>query len=872
MPVVVDIDEESLARYGQWPWPRYRVAQLLERVRDLGAAAVALDIVFAEPDRTSLPLIAREIERDLGVPVSIGEPAGRVADNDRRLAEVLGNRPLRPRLRLRLRLRFRQSRRTRASCTRSRPARRSAVPVAALVWPARRRSSATCRSSRGPPAPPGSSTWPPTWTAPCAACRCSSNTAGRCTRAWRSRRSFAPAVRPPSSSEPAARPTGFSGSPAGRSPSTATETCSCAFAAPGEDTPTSRLPPCSRGASPAGALAGRIAFVGTTAAGLKELRATPFDPIFPGPEVHAAALDTILQGDFLQRPRSAHGWELLAALLAGTLATLVLSRSGAVAAGLPLLIVGSATLWGGSFWLFSRAGLFVSPLIPQSVLAGTFALLSFLRFRQSEREAAEFSRKLSLTQDVIIQSMAALAETRDNETGGHIQRTRHYVKILAERLRDHPRFRDFLDDQTIELLYKLAPMHDIGKVGVRDRVLLKPERLTREEYEEMKRHTVYGDDTLELAERHLGDSSFLRIAREFALTHQERWDGSGYPHGLKGEQIPIAGRLMAVADVYDALVSRRIYKEPQTHEQAAAILAQGRGHPLRPGRDRRFSRRTRSSSWRSRRGSPIPPAAGQPPWSRRHTRASPDRRAEHGRAQFRPPGVHAPAFPELPRRYRVLIGPEAASGFASVLLQRLQAPVGRVPAIPPGESRRDQFAVQRSPVGQEDLGELPVVAVLPLAGETNGLPECEVGGMPLRPPPERLRQFRAIDAVEPDFDAEPAAHDHDAVAVPHADDPAFELGPRGPGCGLRFAPRPGRTGRRRRPNFARRRPLGAAGALPRICVSAPADDRGDASRGEQQASPVPEPHATGTSETVGTAGCRQGTAVRAGTPRREAPA
>ena len=113
------------------------------------------------------------------------------------------------------------------------------------------------------------------------------------------------------------------------------------------------------------------------------------------------------------------------------------------------------------------------------MLAGTFALLSFLRFRQSEREAAEFSRKLSLTQDVIIQSMAALAETRDNETGGHIQRTRHYVKLLAELLRDHPRFRDFLDDQTIELLYKLAPLHDIGKVGVRDHVLLKPERLTQ---------------------------------------------------------------------------------------------------------------------------------------------------------------------------------------------------------------------------------------------------------------------------------------------------------------------------------------------------------------------------------------------------------
>ena len=178
--------------------------------------------------------------------------------------------------------------------------------------------------------------------------------------------------------------------------------------------------------------------------------------------------------------------------------------------------------------------------------------------------------------------MAALAETRDSGTGGHIQRTRHYVKLLAELLPGHPRFRDFLDPWTIELLFKLAPLHDIGKVGVRDQVLLKPDRLTSAEFEEMKRHAIFGDNTLALAERHLGDDSFLRIAREFALTHQEKWDGSGYPRGLAGEQIPIAGRLMAVADVYDALVSRRKYKEPLSHEQAVSILAEGRGTHFDP--------------------------------------------------------------------------------------------------------------------------------------------------------------------------------------------------------------------------------------------------------------------------------------------------
>jgi response regulator RpfG family c-di-GMP phosphodiesterase len=125
-------------------------------------------------------------------------------------------------------------------------------------------------------------------------------------------------------------------------------------------------------------------------------------------------------------------------------------------------------------------------------------------------------------------------------------------------------------------------LHDIGKVGVRDQVLLKPDRLTSAEFEEMKLHAIFGDNTLALAERHLGDDSFLRIAREFALTHQEKWDGSGYPRGLAGERIPIAGRLMAVADVYDALVSRRKYKEPLSHERAVSILAEGRGTHFDP--------------------------------------------------------------------------------------------------------------------------------------------------------------------------------------------------------------------------------------------------------------------------------------------------
>jgi putative two-component system response regulator len=182
----------------------------------------------------------------------------------------------------------------------------------------------------------------------------------------------------------------------------------------------------------------------------------------------------------------------------------------------------------------------------------------------------------------MIESLATLAEYRDPETGGHIKRTQNYVKALAVHLKDHPRFRDELDDETIELLYLSAPLHDVGKVGVRDHILLKPGRLTDEEFEEMKKHTTYGRDALLATERKLGQDTFLRYAREIAYTHQEKWDGSGYPSGLKGTEIPIAGRLMALADVYDALISKRVYKPPMPHEKAVAIIVEGKGRHFDP--------------------------------------------------------------------------------------------------------------------------------------------------------------------------------------------------------------------------------------------------------------------------------------------------
>jgi len=200
-----------------------------------------------------------------------------------------------------------------------------------------------------------------------------------------------------------------------------------------------------------------------------------------------------------------------------------------------------------------------------------------------EQEVQERTREVVAIQDVTILAMASMAETRDSETGNHIRRTQFYVKALAERLKDHPRFSAVLTDSYINLLFKSAPLHDIGKVGIPDRILLKPGKFEPHEFEIMKTHTTLGRAAIEHAERSLGTPmAFLSIAKEIAYSHQEKWDGSGYPEGLSGEAIPVSARLMAVADVYDALISRRVYKDGMPHEKAVQIIIDGKGKHFDP--------------------------------------------------------------------------------------------------------------------------------------------------------------------------------------------------------------------------------------------------------------------------------------------------
>ncbi|MBI2424077.1 MAG: response regulator [Candidatus Hydrogenedentes bacterium] len=199
-----------------------------------------------------------------------------------------------------------------------------------------------------------------------------------------------------------------------------------------------------------------------------------------------------------------------------------------------------------------------------------------------EIKVQERTRQVRQTQAVAVFSLAKLAESRDNETGDHLERMRSYARLLAEEMSTWPQFADVINPLFVERLYESTPLHDIGKVGIPDRILLKPGKLTDEEFEVMKRHTLIGGDTLRAADQEAGENSFLSMGCAIAYYHHEKWNGTGYPFGIAGTEIPLAARIAALADVYDALSSKRPYKEPFSHEKSRSIILEGDGEHFDP--------------------------------------------------------------------------------------------------------------------------------------------------------------------------------------------------------------------------------------------------------------------------------------------------
>ncbi|HEX8949943.1 MAG TPA: CHASE2 domain-containing protein [Dissulfurispiraceae bacterium] len=576
--VIVDIDAKSLAQYGQWPWPRYRVAELINKMREMGALSIGVDILFAEPDRSSLRTIQRNIQADFNYTVDLSRVPRQHIDNDTLLAEALRGGPFVLGYQFLFRERVDKTCRLHPIDVLIRREHDAPDSVTGLFRP----SSVDCIYKPLAEAAPASGFFNirPDHDGIIRRVPLLMDYEGR----FYPHLSLAVLLS-------AARPrTLVLRVGQGGTESLSLDTIEIPLERNGSFLIPFRGPRGTYrhfsasdvlgGTAEGREIEGRIVLIGVAAPGLSDMSTTPTDPAMPGMEVHANIIDAILQEDFLAQPKASLVCQTGAILVLGFLSTLLFVRFKTVA-NLLCFILFSFVAAAMTFFLF-RKGIYISPLYPMLAYTSNFFLLSFLDFWRKERLVKEKTGLQLATQDAMLETIANITETRDPETGYHIRRTRSYVKVLAEHIRTKPAYANIVNEAYIEELCQAAPLHDLGKVGVPDHVLLKSGRLTTEEIEEIKKHTQYGKTVIDAALAKLTDTSFLRLAGEMAFSHHEHWDGKGYPAGLKGEEIPLSGRIMAIADVYDALISGRSYKGGISHEKAVEIMMAGRGTQFDP--------------------------------------------------------------------------------------------------------------------------------------------------------------------------------------------------------------------------------------------------------------------------------------------------
>jgi adenylate cyclase len=337
------------------------------------------------------------------------------------------------------------------------------------------------------------------------------------------------------------------------------------------------------GRVPPRAVDGRVVFLGVSALGLGDRVATPLGTFLTGVEVHATVADNLLAQDFVRRPPGALALELALVLVAAAGVALGVGALG-WAWNLPPALGSGVALWLVAGWALAARGWFVSPLFPTLSLVGALGVAALHRLVAEHARADQSTRQLRTAREMMLHALTSLTETRDFETGAHLIRTSRYARALSEELASHPKFRDLLTPETIDLIARLAPIHDIGKVGVADRTLRKPGPLSDDERDEMSRHPIYGRDVIARTEERVGvkDDFLLNLAKEIVYSHHERWDGSGYPEGLRGDAIPVAGRMVALVDVYDALASARVYKGALPHDEVVQAIVAGRERQFDP--------------------------------------------------------------------------------------------------------------------------------------------------------------------------------------------------------------------------------------------------------------------------------------------------
>jgi adenylate cyclase len=583
-PVIVDIDEKSLAHYGQWPWPRYRIGALLDKIRTLGASSISLDMVFPEPDRTSLSVVSEDIRREFGIRVDLQEIPANMQDNDKVLADILSHGPFV----LGYSFLFTSGGSPSAGCPRH--------PLAAAIMDQNgtaglpsglfRAEGATCSLSSLVGAASGSGFFNMTPDG--------DGVLRRVPLIIEYQGKLFPSLPLATFMQAQKIKQAVLKTSAGLLESIVLSDISIPVDAKANllvrfhDSHTSFTHLSAldilQDSVDRKSIEGRIVFLGASAIGLEDYQTTPLAATTSGTEIHATIVDNILKNEFFRRPYWTPGLELLLVLFCGTLSALILSWTRSIL-GLSVIACGCAGLWIASGWALRTKGIFISPLLPLVTLASNFSLLTFIKYWSEEQTVKSRNKDLVAMQNFTIQCLAALTETRDSETGRHIERCQHYVKLLSEQMAKNLKFSEVLDEETIDLLYRSATLHDIGKVGVPDSILLKPASLTEDEYLEMKKHTLYGREAIQRAEHLYGKDvkdSFLQFGKIIAYSHHEKWNGSGYPEGLAREDIPLFGRIMAVADVYDAIICKRRYKPSFSHEEAVEIIVRNKGSHFDP--------------------------------------------------------------------------------------------------------------------------------------------------------------------------------------------------------------------------------------------------------------------------------------------------
>lgn len=578
IPVIIEVDEKSLAAYGQWPWPRYKVARLLEAIHSAGAKAVGVDALFAESDRTSPSAVLSTMREDFNLPTVLSQPRQQLPDYDAILGQTLKSGPFI----LSYLFTFDQ-----LSINPCQP-----KAAGSLV----RLESRNMTDSQD------------VFQAKNVGCNIPAlqdnvkfsgfiNAAPDSDGLYRKvpllieyhKRlypSFALQTYLAANNE-----THFSvvigeaGITLGLKDKTLPLDSAGRLLAkyPQHDPAFQKISAVDvlSGSLKSGELSGKIALIGFSAAGLHEFRPTPYSPQFLGVELHATVIDNIIRQDFFQRPNHALSLELsLAALLSLGLLLGLTFASPIISVIIPVGLI--ALICGLSQYLLFETGIIISPAISVLMILLSLLALALLKYAREYLHARRMALLVAQTQAGIIESFCSMCEYRDPETGAHIKRTQNYVRVLAEHLKTHPKFQAELTDEIIDLLYKAAPLHDIGKIGIRDSILLKPGRLASDEMAIMQSHPQIGADIIKSAATQTGWNLFMKIAYQISLYHQEKWDGSGYPEGLTGDAIPFPARFMALADVYDALISTRVYKPAFSHNKAVAMIRETKDQHFDP--------------------------------------------------------------------------------------------------------------------------------------------------------------------------------------------------------------------------------------------------------------------------------------------------